>query len=215
MSIIQALTHPILFSILFPLSSLSLSLPSLFHLTFVSLSIPNLFESLGMETAGDLVSRRLPHLYQVNGTLHPSVSRERVSARYLHEWNHFSQQVRDACASLDLTATVSPTDDTDDKRFIVGNELGLTGWFIQHVCNAVTKALSTTRLSHLCFGDIQSVTPTDIPMKVPDVAMISVSASLKLFVVGELKTFWTLPLELFAVNQTPASLINLEPHIDK
>lgn len=92
-----------------------------------------------METAGDLISRRLPHLYQVNGTIYPSVSTDRVSVKYyLHEWHQFSQQMRDACASLDLTATVSPTDDTpDDKQFIVGSELGLTGRFTHHVCSAV------------------------------------------------------------------------------
>lgn len=37
--------------------------------------------------------------------------------------------------------------------------------------------------------------------------------SLELFLIGELKAFWTLPLEALGINQDPESVTTLEPHI--
>jgi hypothetical protein len=168
-----------------------------------------------MEPASKLVSRRLPELHHSQGTINPSIPSECLSARYMHEWPRFEQQMLDACHSLYLSAEVSPT--AEDERFIVGCELGLTSCFNQHVCDAVTKALSTTRLSHLKFGDVQAIRPQYTSRKVPDAAMLAMSAdaSLKPIRVGELETFWTFPLEEVPVDAGVPFLDLLEPYMGK
>jgi hypothetical protein len=170
-----------------------------------------------MEPARQLVSRRLPELHQSNGMINPSISSEELSVQFMQEWRHFKQEVLETCQSLDLSGHVSITDAPEGERFVVGSELGLTGRFHQHVCDAVTKALSTTRLSHLRFGDIQALRPSYASRKVPDISLFAMlaGASLKPLLVGELKTFWTFPLENCSIDADPASLDPLEPHMGK
>lgn len=113
-----------------------------------------------MEEAAQLILRPPPHLTQVNGTTCASLSSETVSLQSLQEWPTFEQDVLQACSGLDLSLPVPLTDD-QSENFIVGSELGLTGRFSKHICDAVTKALPATNLSNLKCGDCQVLEPTD------------------------------------------------------
>lgn len=167
-----------------------------------------------MEPASALISRPIPRLKQINGTTHTSISSETISASFLHEWTNFKAEVMAACSSLDLSAHVPITDDRDDgERFAVGSELGLTGRFAKHVCDAVSKVLSVTSLSDFSFGDYQAFEPA-YSDKVPDVIMINLPDS-KAVLVVELKSYWTVRLEDYPVNIGPQNLIPMQPHYGK
>ena len=88
------------------------------------------------------------------GTTWPSVSQERLSIQYCHEWPSFKEKVLEICQSVDLSGLVSITDESE--RYIVGSELGLTACIDRHICDAVAKTLSVTALSHLKSGEIQA-----------------------------------------------------------
>ncbi|PLN77295.1 hypothetical protein BDW42DRAFT_177037 [Aspergillus taichungensis] len=160
-----------------------------------------------METAGDLLARPLPALEFVGGTQHASISKEWISARFLHEWKSFENDIRSALGQLDLSGSVSYTHPPEPDRFVVANELGLTSRFNHHVCDAVAKALAVTGLHNVRFGDVQAVRPG--LTEVPDVvALYSADPTIvsreecKLLSVGELKTWWTVSLETCRVNTT-------------
>lgn len=89
--------------------------------------------------------------------------------------------------------------DNGSERFLVGCELGLTTRFVRNICDPVAETLSATRLSNVTFGDIHAVKPA--PNCIPDVVLLEASnprsptRAERLLSVGELETFWTLPLE--------------------
>ncbi|RHZ51202.1 hypothetical protein CDV55_100908 [Aspergillus turcosus] len=164
-----------------------------------------------MESARELVERPVPHLNQSRGTTHASISGEDISARFLHEWIGFPRQVLTLCNTLNLDANVSITDDSDtNERYVVGSELGLTGRFSKSICDAVAKVLSVTELAHLTFGDFQAAAHTD-SRDVPDVVLLSLPRS-NVITVGELKTFWTVLLEDYPVNEGAANIAPMQPH---
>lgn len=167
-----------------------------------------------MEQSLDLISRRLPELLFKGGTTNPSTSNERVSAHFMHLWPRFCEDVLLHTRSLDLSGLISVTDALEGEGFVVGNELGLTGRFSHNVLGAVTKALSTTEFSNLCFGDVHSANPGSTVF--PGVVMLGLMPEPtrpELLAVGELKTFWTLELERFPVDAPVAVRRFLEPHI--
>ena len=167
-----------------------------------------------MEPASGLISRPVPQLKKINGATHPEVSGETISARFLHEWANFEAEVIAACASLDLNVHVPITDDRDEgEHFAVGNELGLTGRFTKHVCDAVSKVLSVTSLSAFTFGDYLATDQLDMD-KAADVTMINLPDSRAFNVVG-LKSFWSVRLEDYPVNMGPNSLIPMQPYFGK
>ncbi|EHA21124.1 hypothetical protein ASPNIDRAFT_123131, partial [Aspergillus niger ATCC 1015] len=122
-----------------------------------------------------------------NGTSTASITSESVSARFLREWNNFNEET-----------------------FAVGSGLGLTGRFSKHICDAVTKALSVTSLSHLRFGDYQTIRPFESD-KIPNLVMLTVPRH-KILLGGEIKTFWTVFLEDYPVTSSYATLVNLQRH---
>ncbi|RAL02462.1 uncharacterized protein BO80DRAFT_403971 [Aspergillus ibericus CBS 121593] len=160
-----------------------------------------------MESASDLIARPLPPINKLNGTNHPSVSRESISARFLHEWEGFETDVRQACNELDLSQMILATDESEEWR--TGTELGLTGRFAKHVGDAVMKALSVTDLSDVKFGDYQTITPHD-PDNIPDVILLELPDTALL--VGEIETFWTLSLERHPVRRGFSTLVPLQSH---
>lgn len=165
-----------------------------------------------MEPAKDLVERPLPPLTKVRGTLYPSESTERVSARYFHEWKNFESTVLQACATLDLSRLVPVTHD-EDTEFNVASELGLTSRFTKHLCDSVIRALSVTDLSGLRFSDHQAVKGHS-PTKVPDVVLLALSDETARLVI-ELKTFWTFRLEDYSVRRGPNVLESIENYLGK
>lgn len=141
--------------------------------------------------------------------MHPSRSEEFVSARFFHEWKNFEADVIEACNSVDFSQLVPLTDEAEDHR--TASEMGLTGRFTKHVCDAVTKALSVTHLSNMKFGDYQAL-PNYDPEKVPDIIMLSVLEVMALLV-GVLKTEWTLSLESHSISRGYYALVPLQPYL--
>ena len=164
-----------------------------------------------METAAQLISRTPPQLTQVNGTTRASMSGETVSLQFLQEWINFEQDVLQACSTLNLSQPVPLTDDRSED-FLVGSELGLTGRFSKHICDAVTKALSITNLSNLKFGDYQVLEPTERNKSVPDVIMVD-SINSTVVVVGELESFWTVQLERYPINEGTLLMTPIQGHL--
>ncbi|GIJ98445.1 hypothetical protein Aspvir_000562 [Aspergillus viridinutans] len=117
---------------------------------------------------------------------------------------------READLPLGAESKVSVTDDSDDnEHFRVGSKLGLVGRFHKHICDAVAKALSVTELARLAFGDFQATAHTD--SDVPDVVLLALSR-LDVLAVGVLKTFWTVELEKYPVNDGAANMAIMQPH---
>ncbi|RHZ64418.1 uncharacterized protein CDV56_101264 [Aspergillus thermomutatus] len=164
-----------------------------------------------MEPARMLIERPIPRLKQSRGTTNVSLSGEDISARFLHEWLDFPQQVLTLCNSLNLDEKVSVTDDSDaNEHFLVGSKLGLAGRFYKHMCDAVAKVLSVTELAHLTFGDFQATARTD-SRDVPDIVLLTLPRS-NVLAVGVLKTFWTVELEKYPVNEGAANIAIMQPH---
>jgi hypothetical protein len=96
----------------------------------------------------------------------------------------------------------------------VGNELGLTARFVRNVGEAVNRALSVSDVSNLRFGDVHLVALADT--KFPGVVLLGIASPIpgargNLVAVEELKTFWTIRLELMPVN-SPLSIKKLLEH---
>lgn len=169
-----------------------------------------------METAADLVDRRLPRPLHIRGTTEPSISSERVSASFLHLWPDFLQEILTARQSVDLGGRVSLTDSAEGERFAVGRKLGLAGRVESNLCDPVSKALSVTHLSSVRFGDAQAV---EEAFGLPDVVAFLLQnidpneQNTTLIFVGELKTYWTLNLEVAQVTSSLDIRRTLEPHI--
>ena len=172
-----------------------------------------------MEPARDLIARQPPALLFVGGTTNPSASEERVAARFMKPWPRFFQDIMEAIELLDLDGNVKVT--SEEERFIVANELGVTSRFIKNICDSVSSALSVTRLRDVFFGDIQSVNVA-APLRIPDVTVSRVTNpqslqgnALRVVAVGELKTWWMIELEQFPITDPEPSLVHLENHIGK
>ncbi|KAF4763377.1 hypothetical protein HAV15_000100 [Penicillium sp. str.  len=139
----------------------------------------------GQETASDLLARPLPILTQENGTHHQSNSRSIISVRLFHEWTSF-------------------------KDNVVGSELGLTGRFDKHVCDAVSLACKSAGLP-LKFGDRQAaLPPTDV---IPDIVLLQPGQYRKTILPIELKTFWTVRLDAYQIGTGWSSISPLQCHL--
>lgn len=84
-----------------------------------------------METAGEVVARTLPPILFIGGSETPFVSPHRISVTLLHLWSTFQDEVLTALRDLDLSGPVSRTDAPEGEQFLVRNELGLSGRFVQ------------------------------------------------------------------------------------
>lgn len=163
-----------------------------------------------MQTAGAILASPLPRIRQVRGTSHPSLSHESLNPSFLHQWTTFGQEIRSALASLDLNFQVAHVD--FPEVYLVGNEIGLSGRFVNNVCQPVAKVLTHQSQPSLVIGDIQAfqVPTSDV---VPDVAigvtLFSDINDTSVKIVGEFKTFWTVMLNEFA----PSNPMTLDPFL--
>ncbi|KAJ5194400.1 hypothetical protein N7491_001738 [Penicillium cf. griseofulvum] len=163
----------------------------------------------GIETASDLLARPLPILTQELGTHHPSNSRSFISVRLFHEWTSFKDDVRQIIQNTDLNGLVPCTDVTGDT-YVVGSELGLTGRFDKHVCDAVSLACKSAGIP-LQFGDRQAtLPPTDV---IPDVVLLQPGQYRKTILPIELKTFWTVRLDAYQIGAGWSSISPLQCHL--
>ncbi|PYI10207.1 hypothetical protein BO78DRAFT_306364 [Aspergillus sclerotiicarbonarius CBS 121057] len=164
-----------------------------------------------MEPASQLIMRTPPPLQKLNGTDYPSMSGESISLRFFKEWENFRSDVLQACATVDLSQHVPLTDDQTENHAL-GSELGLTGRFSKHICDAVSKALSVTHLSSLKFGDYQAFSPPREADSVPDVVMLTLPDATPV-AVGELKTYWTVNIERNSIARGYMNMVPLQHHL--
>jgi len=166
-----------------------------------------------MEPARDLLARPLPHILYDGGTKSPSIDSSPVSATFFAPWPSFYEDVRVALQSMDLDGQVSLIESRNGERYLTGNEPGLTTRFVRNLCDPVSEALSVTHLRQVMFGDVYSIRKTT--MEIPDLVMVKLvnpeqpnRETTILVLVGEMKTWWTLELELFPVSSPAEDLQN-------
>ena len=156
-----------------------------------------------MQTAAQVLASPLPSIRQARGTAHASVSNEWLHRRYIHQWTTFHQEIRTALGSLDLNFQAGHVDSPGGETYLVGNEIGLSGRFINNVCNPVAKILSHASQLAIIMGDVQAfeVPTSDV---IPDVSIgIILSGNVsqaQVKIVGEFKTYWTVALDQFSLS---------------
>lgn len=123
-----------------------------------------------MEPASVLLARQLPAVHRIRGTVYPSVHRDVVAVRFMHHWSLFREEVLNALSLVNLTNMVSG-DSSEGDKYVVGNELGLSGRIISNICDPVMRGLAATHLSNLCFADIHTALMN--PSMIPDVVLLS------------------------------------------
>lgn len=167
-----------------------------------------------MQAASQVLASPLQVIRHAKGTLHALVSHEWLHESFMHPWTTFDQEIRSALATLNLDFQVPHMDFAGGEVYLVGNELGLSGRFVNNVCVPVAKVLSRSSHPSLVIGDIQAFTITsDI---VPDVSigvtMNNNDRFTEVKLVGEFKTFWTLELAQLSVSNL-ASRARLGPYL--
>ena len=165
-----------------------------------------------MEPAQTQLARALPPLNLNFGTANSSIHSDRVSLAYMQQWDSFVRDAFDLFRQTPITHEVTIHD--EDELYTVGNELGLTGRFIRNLCDPVIKALKPLLgMSSMRFADIQAIChASDV---VPDVSLGLVNSERtpdNVYLVGELKTSWTVPEAYMRLNQ-PNTSYHLEPLI--
>ncbi|KAJ5182669.1 hypothetical protein N7492_000285 [Penicillium capsulatum] len=109
-----------------------------------------------MQTANQVLASPLPRLRQARGTTHPSASNEWIHQRFIHPWATFNQEIQSALVSLDLNFQVDHIDSPGGEVYLVGNEIDLSGQFVNNVCDPVAKVLARTSQPEIVIGDIQA-----------------------------------------------------------
>ncbi|CAG8902924.1 unnamed protein product [Penicillium egyptiacum] len=168
-----------------------------------------------MQTAGQVLASPLPLIRQARGTSQPSVSNEWLHQRFIHQWTTFDQEIRSALASLDLNFQIAHIDSPSGDVYLVGNEIGLSGRFVNNVCEPVAKILVRASQPATVMGDIQAFeAPTSdvIPDISIGVTLFSNDSQAQVKIVGELKTYWTVALDRFSLSD-PVILLQFLPHL--
>ncbi|KUM66240.1 hypothetical protein ACN42_g859 [Penicillium freii] len=65
----------------------------------------------------------------------------------MHQWTTFDQEIRSALASLDLNFQIAHIDSPSGEVYLVGNEIGLSGRFVDNVREPVSCEDSYARLT--------------------------------------------------------------------
>lgn len=183
------------------------------HTTLVSFTenLPN----FKMQAASQILAVPLPVIRHAKGSLHPSVSSEFLHETFMQPWTTFEQDVRLALRGLDLNFEVPHNDFAGDEIYLVGNETGLSGRFVNNVCIPVARILTHSSQPHFVIGDIQSFMVT--PPIVPDVSVgitITSDSITQIKIVGEFKTWWTLEIDQMSISDR-VSRVALGPHLGK
>ncbi|KUM65205.1 hypothetical protein ACN42_g1852 [Penicillium freii] len=165
-----------------------------------------------MEPAQTQLARALPHLRLNFSTANPSIHGDRVSLSYMHEWYSFAQDAFALFQHMPITHDVAVQD--EDELYTVGNETGVSGRFVRNLCDPVMKALQPLpEMSSMRFADIQAIAQAN--EIVPDISLGLVNDERtpdNVYLVGELKTPWTIPEAFMRLNQ-PNTSLHLEPLI--
>lgn len=142
------------------------------------------------------------------------ISLHRVAPPKLHPpVDH--QEIRSALASLDLNFQAAHVDSPGGEIYLVGNEIGLSGRFVNNVCNPVAKILSHAAQPAMIMGDIQAFESSASDV-IPDVSIgVVLSGDVsqaQVKIVGEFKTYWTVALDRFSLSN-PVTLPQFLPHL--
>ena len=168
-----------------------------------------------MQTAAQVLASHLPSIRQARGTAHASVSTEWLHQSFIHQWTTFHQEIRSALASLDLNFQAAHVDSPGSEIYLVGNEIGLSGRFVNNVCNPVAKILSHAAQPAMIMGDIQAFESSASDV-IPDVSIgVVLSGDVsqaQVKIVGEFKTYWTVALDRFSLSN-PVTLPQFLPHL--
>ncbi|KAF8475055.1 hypothetical protein BDZ91DRAFT_675102, partial [Kalaharituber pfeilii] len=149
-----------------------------------------------MEPASTQLSRPLPRLVQQGTTSYSSVCNIRLSRSCMHLWTNFAEDVCAMLQNLNLTGMVSVNDGLDGEVYYVGNELGLTGRF-----------LNSLRFSDYHAANLEQPVFPDVVIVNDDVDGCNLRA------VGEIKTFWTFHLHRITVSSPDHLKVLLEAPI--
>ncbi|PKX97569.1 uncharacterized protein P174DRAFT_449176 [Aspergillus novofumigatus IBT 16806] len=164
-----------------------------------------------MELAQTQLARAVPPLRRNAGTSNPSIHSDRLALTFMSEWRSFTRDAFQVFREAGITHEVPFHDETE--LYTVGNELGVSGRFVRNLCDPVMKALAPLPgMASIRFADFQaSSTSEDV---VPDVCLglIAIDPTPdNVYLVGELKTPWTIPDAYLHLNR-PTSY-RLEPLI--
>lgn len=167
-----------------------------------------------MQTASQVLASPLPVIRHAKGTLHASISNEWLHESFMHLWTTFDQEVRAALAPLNLNFQAPHVDFAGGEVYLVGNQIGLSGRFINNVCVPVAKVLARSSQPSLVIGDIQAfaITTEIIPDVSIGVTINNNDRITEVKVVGEFKTFWTLELAQLSISNI-GSRVQLGPHL--
>lgn len=168
-----------------------------------------------MPTAGRILASPLPPLRHAGGTAHASISSEYLHERFIKPWDTFEGEIRAALEPLGLRFEVAHIDSPSGEVYLVGNEIGLAGRFVNNVCDPVARILGRAEQRAIVMGDIQAFKPSASDV-IPDVSIgVTVQnndSRTQLKIVGELKTYWTVSLEEFSLSG-PSNNSEFSPHL--
>ncbi|KAI5811425.1 hypothetical protein DFH27DRAFT_620698 [Peziza echinospora] len=167
-----------------------------------------------MQSASAQLAQPLPRLVQQATSSNASVRNVRLARSCMHLWPNFLENVKATIQGLNLNGMISVHDRIEGELYYVGNELGLTGRFVENLGVPVTKAYrygnDDPALNGLRFGDYHAAAHMGTPL-FPAVAILKDDHhGCVLRCVGEIKTFWTLPLELIPVTAPDLIKVQLE-----
>lgn len=116
--------------------------------------------------------------------------------------------------TLDLDQHLSLAHPTEPELYLVANKVGLVSRLNANLFKPVARALSTTHLRDLVFGDMDAVCP-DILSR-PDVMLYCLQYSTpEMIAPGLVKTDWTVDLSLLEGNAAFACVARLECVVGK
>ena len=163
-----------------------------------------------MERARDLLSRPLPSLARTGcATENSSIYSQPVPAEFWRPWENFHAETQSAYNALDLDQHLNLAHPTEPELYLVGNKIGLVSRLNANLFGPVARALNTTHLRSLVFGNMDAVSP-DLPSR-PDVMLYRLRTKTpEMIEPGQVRTDWTVDLSLLSLNACPARLARLE-----
>ncbi|KAI2793392.1 hypothetical protein POX_b03447 [Penicillium oxalicum] len=163
-----------------------------------------------MEPALIQLARPIPPLRQNARTANPSVHSDRLSLARMSEWRSFSEDALRAFHEAGITHEVPFQDETE--LYTVGTKHGVSGRFVRNLCDPVMRALAPLPgMESIRFADFPALSTSDDIL--PDICLGRIAADPtpdNVYLVGEIKTRWTIPEAYLHLNR-PSASFRLEP----
>ena len=163
-----------------------------------------------MEPALIQLARPIPPLRQNARTANPSVHSDRLSLARMSEWRSFSEDALRAFHEAGITHEVPFQDETE--LYTVGTKHGVSGRFVRNLCDPVMRALAPLPgMESIRFADFPALSTSDDIL--PDICLGRIADDPtpdNVYLVGEIKTRWTIPEAYLQLNR-PSASFRLEP----